>query len=1321
MVRVPFINQKIEEYIKHCILALDFYSKNDFEHALTDFRKSGEAFIKIYIINKCGDTLGYKVIVGELNMNNTPSLKPHDLQYQELIDICRNEKLTNMRDFSRLLDIQKESNPTAHNPNKKVSEDDFKHSAELCKAQSFELTKSLFNELKETVFADLANAYNGNINQALVTLFKSSDWNEFFQYVDMFSSHCKYILISPKEYKNCTKAQLKILSNINWSFIIDFSPSSKNDGLNQAFMPDLENNYVPITINQKGQKNIVGNGTYGNINWLFANGLIGIPNSQTMDFPSWRAKKYHKFIGELLTEFYSSSLDKLCIIFLSDDYDYVEAITNTISDIDVIPNDMVKYVFVSDQIEYLDRISKFDKYGINFSFFKIAHSELITKLSSSIKEKRGKSEAVLVPARTKDSEDTFIDISRIHSKLLDSGMTVVHQNVADSTEAIKQDIPLFYYGEQISWGELAIDIDVKRNKYSDLNNKVRGHIATSKSSLKFELQHSPGAGGTTISRRLAYDLKSEFPTIVISKYSKATTYNILSLFLQEVNRPILAIVEASNINTNEIDELIRNCNAKKQVVIFVYVRRNLLRSKETAFSVHITDKMLDISERDKFIGKVKQYLNNGDNINDLSNLLTDECEVINFALAISEKDYSKIRIDEYIKQYINSLSEEQVRFVAYVSLIYYYSQKRVSELLFRSLFKRGLSEDLKQKNIDSRYIEKILTQEKQETTYSEYWRPRFSRFAESALSVILGGSSPNNWKEQIPVYAKELIKTIKINNEYLVDETREILKSVFLERRNEDLLGKEEEWQSNISNEQFSSLLQDIAGQPSEQKGILLLLAESFPSEAHFWGHLARFVYEKADTVEEFTQAMGYIDNAFDANGDNDFNLYHIAGMCQRRQIEYYKRNDISISTIELIEIADSANDYFVKSRQINTDNIHAYISQIQTIVTVLEYGKKISGDVEFRAFITDAKNEWFLEQYGVLCDLIDESKILIEQHETLGLTKKVNISKRLLGVSEGKTNNVIGNFRASAEIFKKLIESSDREIRPRLRMMYIRSVLLDKVNGDSARIKESWKLLNTIEIKAIDKYIADNLLQDVSNVHTLRLWFQFIRYTSNTVPIEEAISRLKILYNNSDNSPLMKLEASYYLFIMNTLLLMKSGASINTKLLDETNKLIKECKELSSNDKYPFEWLKGIDSVSDIVNYKDRNKMLDQDLLRISGIITNIHSRQQGTIMLSSGLSVFFVPYHGGFIPGQDETTEVNFTIGFRHDGLAAYNVQRDSYHVIKNEDSTSDEDSELKKIGAIEDIEDPIIEETKNILPTPKIIGKIDLTQFEKYNKKK
>lgn len=1320
MRRNQFINQKITEYVNHCILALDFYSKNDFEHALTDFRKSGEAFIKIYIVDKFGDTLGYKVIVGKSNIDNTPcSSKPHDLQYQELLDICKKEQLVTSRAFSRLLDIQKESNPTAHNQNKKHSDVDFRHSAELCKVQSFNLTKFIFDALGEPILEDLANAYNGNFNQALITSLKSSSWDAFYQYVDMFNEHCKYILISPEEYRNCTEAQLKLLSNVNWSFIVDFNPLSKNNGLYKAFMPDIETNSVPITINQRGQKNIVGRGTNGNINWLFANGLVGIPNSQTNDFISWRGKKYHKFIEELFSEFYTTSIDRLCMIFLSDDYDYIEAITNIISDIDIIPNDMIKYAFISDRVEFLDKVSKFNKYGINYDTFKISHSELITKLSLSVKEKKGRSDAIMVPARTRDSEQTFVDVSKIYSKLSDAGITIVHQTIADSVQALEQDTPLFYYGEQITWSELAIDVDVKRNKYIDVYDKVRGHLTASKSSLKFELQHKPGAGGTTIARRLAYDLRKEFPTIVLSKYSKIKTYNTLSVFIQEVNKPILAIVEASDINTNEIDELIRNCNTQKQIVIFVYVRRNLLRTKETQFSVYINDKMLDIDECNKFIGKVKQYLNKESNLVDLSNLYSNETEVIDFALAISEKNYSKTRIDEYIKQYINSLPEAQVQFIAYVSFIYHYSQKRVSELLFRSLFKKGLSEDLKQKSIEDRYIEKVLTQEKQEIAYSEYWRPRFSRFAESVLNIILGGSQSNDWKEQIPVYAKELIKTIKINNEYLVDETKDILKSVFLERRNEDLLGKEEEWQSKISNDQFSSLLQDVATQPLEQKNILLLLAESFPNEAHFWGHLARFTYEKSDNIEGFAEAMVYIENAFNANGDNDFNLYHIAGMCKRRLIEYYKRNDIKISVTELTEIAESANDYFTESRQLNSDNIHAYISQIQTIITVLEYGKIILGAADFRQFITDVQNYWFLEQYGILCDLIDETKILIEQQETLGVTRKINKSKYLLGLSEGKTNNVIGNFHTSAEIFKKLIDSSGREIRPKLRILYIRSILLEKVKGDYTKTKEAWKLLNTLEKDVIDKYITDNLLQDASNAHTLRLWFQFIRYTSNTVSIEEVVSRLKILYNNSTEHPLMRLEASYYLFIMNILLLIKSGTSINTKLLEETKELIKECKNLSSSDKYPFEWLKGIDNINGIINHKDRKNVGDENLLQVTGIITNINSRQQGTIILPCGLTAFFVPFHGGFILGQDETTEVKFNLAFRHDGLAAYNVIRASdidNKVVKLSES------EVEEVVEIEATQEEAIEleEEKPTIVGPKIVDKIDLTQFDKYKKK-
>lgn len=1310
------ISEKITQYVNHCLTALDFFYKDDYEHAATDFRKSAEAFLKILVLNQFGDTSGLQIINGEIDVNLTPKQSPYkSLMLNDLLQI----RLNNIGHcFARLKDIQK-SNPTAHNGNTNTGNNDYKRITELCKSQSLELTQFLFTNCNMDVPNDLSEAYNGNINQAIIVSVNSSEWEDFHNYVDEFSPHCKYILISPKKYGNCTEKQLNILSRLPWSFIVDFDINSKENGLHKAFMPNFESRINPITINQLGQRNVVSNGVSSNINWLFASGINGDPISISTTYRNWRTKKYPNLLTQLFTEFTATALDRICIVVLDDDYNYVDEIIRIVCDIDHLSLDLVKIAVVSSNQNFLDKtLDLNEKYDVECNRFNISITEVISKAASIYKSKNSITSAKLIPARVENTEVSSIDIANIYSVLTDDGITPIYHDIENAVE-VKDDKPTYFFGEIISWYNLSQEIEAKRNKYNDFKTKITGLLNSSKASIKIELQHFPGAGGTTMSRRLAFDLRRDYPIALITKYKSTATLNSLLTLVYKVKKPIAVFVEASAVNANELDELIRGCNFQKQVVIFVYVIRAYQKIKETDKLVSLSDKMLDISEQQSFIAKVRQFTKNDNVVEELSKLQPGNSEVINYALAISDGYYSKDRIDNYLHGYINQLPEPQVKFTAFTALIYYYSQKSTSENLFRSLFTKSLTEDLRQISIDKRHIHKILIQELSDSGYTEYWRPRFHVFAESILRTLL--KKGKNWRDNVLSYALELINVVKENNPYLVDETRDILKGVFLERRNEDLLGRDEEWAS-VTNDQFSSILNDITDFAGK-KSVLIHLASSYPEEAHFWGHLARFVYENASTIEEFDEAMSYINKAFEADGDNDYNLHHIAGMCKRRQIEYHKRNDDEISNAELIQLANDANYHFSTSMSLNHKNVHAYISQIQLITTVLEYGKSLSRTNDFTHFITIPENAWYLEQYNSLCILIDESKMLIEQLETLGKTKRTDKAKKYLLHSEGNSNNVIGNFYHAIDLFKRLIDTSERDARPRLRFMYIRSVLLSKVRGDNSKIREAWGLLKDSEIDSIDKFITDNILHDASDIYTLRLWFQFIRYSSKKISLEEIKSKLKILHKGCDEHSLMRLESSYYLYIVNALLLLKANTGLNYPLIQETKELISEAQSISYNDKFAFEWLMSLDGIGGLVNHKDKRHIPDDNLVLINGTISKIISRQQGILSMPCGLNAFFTPAYGEYIASKDETTEVKFNLAFRHDGLVAYNVTRIT-------DETSREvvistQDEIDEIIETEQISDPIIElqekeksDNKDI--GLKIVGKIDLSKFDKYKKK-
>lgn len=1333
----PQIEQKIREYEEHCLKALLFWKNNDYEHCTQDFRKSCEALFKILIFEKYGSANGLKIILGEIDCQLVIS-DNKELGYSSLWNAAKNSLQFEPKLTGAFKDIKEYGDNGAHNRNliqKKVEYID----AEQCKTQSYKITKWLYESLFIiSIPTSLKNAYEGVITEISNETPHSEIWNNFYSFVDEFTKYNKYILIVPPEFKGCSDLEIQALSKINWSFILDFNPKSKLNGLYQLFEEFYKDKLIPITIEQKGQKNIVGEGVFMT-NWLFANGISTFAHTITSGIKGWMQNKYPAFITELFRDFFSKSTKRYTIIYLYDKIEFIEEIVRSISQINEDRNDLIKHVFVYQNPDLQPRIQEFEKFGIQFDTFNLKINEIISGISSTqLATIDGKSKAIIVPARTAREEITTKDISSSYTTLLDNDIEVVHQQIDHSLEDSKETIPSFYKGQKIIWKDISNEIDVRRNKTNNIVEKIRNLLLTSKSSVKFELKHFPGAGGTTVGRRVAFELRNEYPTILISKYNRTKTHILISDLADQVQKSILAIVEASQINNNELDELIRRCNSDKKNIIFLYLVRTYSKVKDSEKTSLLKATMLDIGERDRFVSKFKNYAIKKDELNSFIIKQPSECELIDFSLSLDLEEFNEDHILNYVKGYVDKMTEKQLTFVKYVAIIYYYSQNSVSDLIFRNLFaSKSLSEELRQISIDNQFIRKLLLQEmdmNEEST--EYWRPRFSKFSEFILKILIDP----NWKDHISIHVIELIKNCKENNQYLDDEVRKILRSVLLERNNQDLLGSEEEWKGLASNEQFSSLLKDL-GEKQKQREVLQALVENYPEESHFLGHFGRFLYEKAEEINDYKEAEDYINKSFDEGGDTDSNLQHIAGMCQRRILEFYSRTYNSSDfnkddlLLELIERTNLANRYFNTSREIDPYNIHAYIAQIQTIIHVIDFGKQISGISKKEAFITNVEFSWFAEQFSKAIQLIDEAKIVIEHLEANGKSNFLNKSNNYLRQGEAKTYEILGDYSSSISTFKSLSDTADRNLRPYFRSMYIYAILLKKVKGQRKDISSAWEQLNEEEITSIDNALNSNILQDPGNIQSFRMWLKFVRYSSKSISLNEILTKIKIWYENSSDNQISNLECSYYLYVIYSCLAIRAGDSFSDFNVKEAQRFISVCNGKSNNSKFTYEWYGKGDGIKMLVNHKDHVIDDFSNLLEVNGAISNIYSKQQGKIKLECGLDAFFVPVHNNFIQGKDETTEVVFYVGFRHDGLMAWNVRRVYSSEVKPEEEIrsviviKEEFEEINRVEDIEDIEvstsdvaaDEIFRTEITKIEVPKIVGKIDLSQFDKFKKKK
>lgn len=1330
----PRIKEKLESYRTCVLMAIDFMSKNLLEEAAIRFRMSAEAFLKIIVYEQWGEDRGHRYITGYEDKDGNP-LSIHSVpSYSSMLYLCFSEKQWIDRDTRDLLnDIRKKSNDNAHEPNEPKVLDCLKSQLEECMELSERLTSIVYCHTEQDVPVEMKQAYgDGMVETNTIIALQESDMDTFVDNIESFDKSSRYILVAPFSAEGISETLLRNLMAVRWSMIIDFNCHSKEKGgLYHSMLPEINENCTPFTILNKDSLGNMSKGTNGNVNWVFANGLASIKGTVTSDIRSWIAKRAHHFLKDAITEFCKKSPYRIHIVSLLENWEYLEEVIRQFDGVEFAERDLVSFNIISEKQEVRDNMARLSRYGFDIRCFSFTLTRFISELGDFLQPEDRR--AIMIPGRNAQNESVLIDITGLYSKLLSNGINVVHKDIVSETETSIESVPAFYRGETITWKELEADVDVQRSKYSELQRRVLDRL-NGRQSHKFTLYHYAGAGGTTISRRLAYDLREKVPTIIINDYTKGVTFNLIELLSMKVNRPVLAIVESSKVGS--VDDLIAACNAKKRIVVFVYVER-ILNKRGVIGQPQaeiLSDHMYDAEEKGKFTYKIKLYNPTSPNLRWIEDTSYAGCEVIDFSMSIAENDYEKATLSRYIRHYLNLLSEPTVEFMTYVSMIYHYAQRPVSDLIFRKLFpnsngKVGLLPYMRQRQDEMNYLKKLITVDEVESTDERLWRPRYSRFADIVLEEVLGGSSSDKWKTALPLWSRKLIRVVKDNYEFLSEDVKKMLVAVFLEREKEDLLGHEEVWGARGTQDKFSQLLDDMDFSMEDQKDILLLLAETYPGVSHFWGHLARFCYENADTPEEFNEAIVYIDKALVEDGKSDYNLLHIAGMCHRRMIEYYKRSKVDIGQEELKHITELARDYFHKSREINPRNVHAYTSEIQLLTVVIEYGKGMSKYDKYNAFLLGSGNKWFFGLYEDLNNLIEELTLLLNHTETLGKTTRYYRTKTMLAASESKSWEYVGDYKESLHSLHDHIQKADRLALPHLRIMYVRTLLLSKVNGKRDRILEAWSMLSGKELTLVREYLNSNVQQKSGSVNSMRLWVQFVRYSNVDISIEEIKSRLKMMYESSDDYPMTKLEAAFNLYILNVFELIRDNDFLNSRKCENIRQWIDACRTLSSSDKYPFEWLVSLDGIHGIVSSKDKPE--PKDMIRITGTITEIKSNMQGTIRLDCGLDVFFSPASGNFIQGKDETTRVEMILAFRHEGPAAYEVARlekdgqvsivnDSKEVEDALEITEVEDVTIEEHSVRPTVPEITIQTQSNVL-RPKVLGKIDLSQFEKYKRTK
>jgi tetratricopeptide (TPR) repeat protein len=1014
-----------------------------------------------------------------------------------------------------------------------------------------------------------------------------SNWNEFYQECHYFDKNRLYIYIVGK-LPQIHPDELQPFAKLPISLVLDFDQLTNETGIYSAIKDEL-NNYNSVHLLTLGDVyNLVPQKA---CYWYAARGLKGRDSSLVED--EWRKwnQKYGRELRILLSDFAKASNGRLLTVVCAW---YAPEYARTIcSIIDESFRDSAEYIFAVPEADRFEELSQqFTGRTFSISFEQILHGipHYIPGYRDDFKPDAG------IPR----IDGTLHNLSNTLLNWLHEDLEILHSSIdLELNEEQEND---YLQGAMITWNDLDSHYDVTRDDKIKIQKLVERELSK-RTASRLNLYHWPGSGGTTVARRIGWDLRQKYPVVMLNRVAVRDTVERFRELFRITENPILAVVEGADVIPENMDILYNEVKAEQIPVVFLSVTRTFKKSAHgKSERSRYLGKTLSNDECFHFVKAFKRIVPEKET--QLNNILqSDSSNRTPFYFALTAFDRNFVGLNHYVKIRLHEASPIQRELLTYIAFAYYYGHKSVLSQIFASYLGYSGRTPLRlEKVLDSPQLELLVQVEDCK------WRPAHNLIAEEILITRLSENTERrNWKWNLSDLAINFIKICSEGVLLVYNDLIDSLRRIFILRDERELLGTEASYSTH-----FAHLLDDI---PNQEGALIVLkeLVKSFPDEAHFWGHLGRYYSVK---MEEPDDALEAIEQAISLSPHEDTVLYHMKGMGYRKkiydQMRRFKQDD-NIQKTDIEELQNTvelAIESFNKARNIDPNSEHNYISAIQLLLRTLDFGFKISGYESRTDFLVAPSSTWYRENL----DLIENLMYLLRS------TKEGERVSQYEERCQADLYNIYDNYERALERWNNLLSRRDIYAPP-VRRLIVQAYLNRKQND--------WSSMSSSEIDRIVGLLEDNLKEEPGSDHNIRLWFQAIRYSSeqNIDMILDRVATWKTIGDSMD--------AYFYLYITHVLKAI-DGSTIEREKSEELIKQSSEKARYRRNRTRTIEWLgKGTD-LRRLMHYSelgrwDRKKEFYENkskLERINGYIHDIKGPEAGIIELySCGLSAFFVP----------------------------------------------------------------------------------------------
>ena len=1044
----------------------------------------------------------------------------------------------------------------------------------------------------------------------------AGSWHQLFEAVHRFESGTTYLLAVDRISSEMAKP-VHALGLPPWRAVIDFDPDSETSGFLSRIAGTLSSHRVIHRVVRRQYDVQPEPGTH----WFFARGLSGRQDTVSEgDYRTW-LRAYKKELGLQLERVAGAvSPSPVVALILWSEVSLRNHLRTLMEELYGAFTEALEIVLVaSDETSFAGVVE-----DVGATFVRMNLRSLCNGVAVHYADLHGgDDERYILPS----SSGAPVEVEADDWLWLSEDLDLVHRSIGLAGD---DDAKEYRRGADITWRNLHLHHDCDRDITPMVRSQVEADLRR-RQTVRINIYHAPGSGGTTVGRRVAWDLHNTFPVGILRRCTPGDTAQRIAKVAALAETSVLVVVDGGQHSEREIDDLYELLKAGQTPVVLLQVLRRFQSQKSEGKRQFWLDASLTPEEADRFRNvytkavparnaALAQLAGRQDN---------QQRNAFFFGLTAFEKEFRGLR--SYVENRITDLTNEQQRIFVYIAIAHYYGQQSVPAQAFASLLGLPLSKKLDLKaafaNEAGRALELLIANSQAE------WRTAHHLIAREIMQQILAprGSQEYEavWRQNLSSWGENFASFCQGDEGPMSDRLLELVRRVFIYRDNVEVLGTE-----RAAQKQFAQLIEEI---PSSQGRIKVLehLTECFPLEAHFHAHLGRLLSLNG----EHGRALDCLDFALSLRQD-DHVLHHMRGMMLRQSMKAKAEEREPID--RLIGTAKEASESFEKARQLQPDQEHGYISEVQMLISLVDEAWKDGGRDGIRDVLAQPNTHPFLK--GAL----EKAEDLLDRVHHLYVGEQP--SRYVMGC-RARLQTFYGDYQTALQAWDNLLARPE-VAKPPVRRQIVWTILR-RGNGD-------WNNITRKETERIRRLLEDNLEEEINDSTSLRLWLRAIRHSQPPPSLDSVIEKVSYWKANTGT-----LDAAYYLYVLHTLRALK-GSSQGAA---DAERALEECRVLSRfrrDRTRSFEWIGPGDGISTLVHQSRLGNWAEDfwesadALTRLDGRISSIDGPQKGSVELRGGIKAFLVPARSGLQAGRDENALVSCYLGFSYDGPRAWDVRR-------------------------------------------------------------